>query len=146
MEYVDDRDINLILAAEEFNDDEFENYHTFYDYEENIIRQLMAHGSVLLKGARGSGKSTLLREAASRLNQDKQSSTAYGISISLRHLPLLRTMGEEYENELLKILINKIHEMVKFDFDYDFISESNVYEVQRNLSFLSESIRKERII
>lgn len=121
MELKDNVDVNLMLAVEDFDDDEFVRYHKFYEYEENIIRQLMAHGPVLLKGGRGSGKSALLREAARRLNEDVNHSTAYGVYLSLRHLPLLRTIGREYEEILLKILSDKIRELVKKDFGYDFI-------------------------
>ena len=81
---------DLILACEDFSNEEFLEFHCFFAYEENILAQLMAHGPVLLKGGRGTGKSALLREAARRLNS-KPDSPTYGIYMSLRHLPLLRS-------------------------------------------------------
>lgn len=40
----------LVLAAEEFPEDQFEKFHTFSDYEERIIPSLIAPGPVLLRG------------------------------------------------------------------------------------------------
>ena len=90
---------DLILACEDFSQEDFERYHCFYKYEEHIIVQLLAHGPVLLKGGRGAGKSALLREADRRLK--KKESSACGIYLSLRHLPLLRSQGKQYEEEFL---------------------------------------------
>ena len=95
---------DLILACEDFSPEDFEKYHCFYKYEENIIAQLMAHGPVLLKGGRGAGKSALLREADRRLKLEN--SSACGIYLSLRHLPLLRSQGKQYEDEFLR---NQLH-------------------------------------
>ena len=46
----------LILAAEDCEESQFSSLHCFTDYEERIIKSLMAHGPVLLRGGRGSGK------------------------------------------------------------------------------------------
>ena len=46
-------DAGLILAAEECPRDAFERYHRFSSYDEPIIRKLMAHGPVLVRGGRG---------------------------------------------------------------------------------------------
>jgi len=59
-------DGRLVLAAEEFPEDQFEKFHTFSDYEERIIRSLIAHGPVLLRGSRGRGKSALLKPLRAR--------------------------------------------------------------------------------
>lgn len=139
-------DINLILAAEEFTSEEFIIYHHFFNYEENIIRQLMAHGPILLKGGRGTGKSALLLEADRRLNSNDINSSACGIYLSLRHLPLLRTKGKQYENELLKILIDKIKKIALEKYQYEFNSESGVYEVHNQLVKFSEYIGKRLVL
>ena len=51
----------LVLAAEECSDELFPVLHRFAAFERRIIRSLVAHGPVLLRGGRGSGKSTLMR-------------------------------------------------------------------------------------
>jgi len=51
----------LVLAAEDFSDELFEQFHTFSEYEDRIIRKLISHGPVLIRGGRGSGKSALLK-------------------------------------------------------------------------------------
>lgn len=45
-------DSGLLLAAEECPRDEFEKYHSFAKYERAIIQRIIAHGPVLLRGAR----------------------------------------------------------------------------------------------
>ena len=77
--------VELILACEDFSKEDFEKYHCFYKYEENIIAQLMAHGPVLLKGGRGTGKSALMIEANRRLMDNER---VCGIYLSLRHLTI----------------------------------------------------------
>ena len=52
---------DLILACEDFSNEEFSNFHCFFSYEEGILAQLMAHGPVLLKGGRGTGKRAPIR-------------------------------------------------------------------------------------
>jgi len=81
-------DGRLVLAAEEFPEEQFERFHTFSDYEERIIRSLIVHGPVLLRGSRGSGKSALLKEAYLRVNKPPISEKVIGTYISLRYLPL----------------------------------------------------------
>ncbi|MEE3954135.1 hypothetical protein [Peribacillus frigoritolerans] len=138
--------VNLILAAEDFSPDEFIEYHHFFRYEDNIIKKLMAHGPVLLKGGRGTGKSTLLLEANRRLNNDDNGSNALGIYLSLRHLPLLRTRGKQYEYELLKILIDKIKDVADRRYNYEFMSSPEVYDVHRSLVAFSEEIGKRIVL
>ncbi|MFX3630337.1 MAG: helix-hairpin-helix domain-containing protein [Ectobacillus sp.] len=138
--------VNLILASEDFSSDDFIKYHHFMSYEENIIRQLMAHGPVLLKGGRGTGKSALLREADRRLNEQNGYSHALGVYLSLRHLPLLRSQGKQYEYELLRILIDTMKKIAREKYDFDFSSEPEVYEVHKELVRLSESIGKRIVL
>lgn len=133
----------LILACEDFSQEDFEKYHCFYKYEENIISQLMAHGPVLLKGGRGTGKSALLLEANRRLTG---SSSACGIYLSLRHLKLLRTQGENYEKEFLRILIDAINCEASQKYDYEFVSELDVYEVHNEIIRFAEYIGKRIVL
>ena len=133
----------LILACEDFSQEDFEKYHCFYKYEENIISQLMAHGPVLLKGSRGTGKSALLREANRRL---ATSTSACGIYLSLRHLKLLRTQGEAYEKEFLRILIDAICEVADKYYNYEFVCELDVYEVHNEIIKFSECIKKRIVL
>lgn len=94
-------DYSLILAAEECDPATFNKIHTFSSYEKKIIRSLMAHGPVLVRGGRGSGKSALLIEASRQL---EGSQSAVGIYLSLRYLPLLRSYGEKYEEIFCKLV------------------------------------------
>ncbi|WP_438451924.1 hypothetical protein, partial [Listeria monocytogenes] len=59
-------DDGLVLAAEDCEETDFVRLHRFTEYEDRIIKSLMAHGPVLLRGGRGSGKSALLIEATRR--------------------------------------------------------------------------------
>lgn len=138
--------VNLILASEDFSSEEFIKYHHFLGYEENIIKKLMAHGPVLLKGGRGTGKSALLREADRRLNENTSKSNAIGIYLSLRHLPLLRTRGKQYEIELLKILIDKVCKESQEKYSFTFTADPEVYEVHKELVRLSEHVGKRIVL
>ncbi|WLB53904.1 hypothetical protein [Bradyrhizobium japonicum] len=98
----------LLLAAEECPREEFGDYHSFTRYERTIIQRIMAHGPVLLRGGRGSGKSALLIESYLEMKRS-YSSTIVPIYISLRHLPLLRFEGVEYEAHFCRILAGEIN-------------------------------------
>lgn len=135
---------DLILACEDFSNEEFLEFHCFFAYEENILAQLMAHGPVLLKGGRGTGKSALLREAARRLNS-KPDSPTYGIYMSLRHLPLLRSHGGQYETEFLRILYDQIKESTS-QFGCEIEPFTDVYAAHQALNHLSDSIGKRLIL
>lgn len=104
---VNDDDIHLILAAEDCPPQDFERIHSFAASDDLIIRKLSAHGPVLLRGGRGSGKSALMIEAHRRL---RSSETIFSVYISLRHLPLLRSDGDEYINHFGRILSKCINE------------------------------------
>lgn len=131
----------LILASEDFSEEEFCRYHYFTKYEENIIDQLMAHGPVLLKGGRGTGKSALLREASNRMRKDNNDHVC-GIYLSLRHLPLLRTKGAQYEKEFFVILVDKVKKIALNDYQYDFVSGFDTYSVYQAIIEFSEHIEK----
>jgi hypothetical protein len=132
-------DPKLILAAEEFSDEEFKVYHVFSQYEDKIIRKLISHSPVLLRGGRGSGKSTLLKEAYFRTKVLPISESVFGVYLSLRSLPLLRSNGKDYEKFFCNILINKIKvEICKHNYqDLYFDSEPEVDQIQEKLIELS---------
>ncbi len=97
----------LILAAEDCEPNIFKKIHKFSKYEDNIIRSLIAHGPVLIRGGRGSGKSALLIEAHNRIQDSYK--TIFNVYLSLRHLPLLRSQGEEYEKIFFRLLVPSIN-------------------------------------
>ncbi|MDB5652928.1 MAG: hypothetical protein JWQ94_541 [Tardiphaga sp.] len=101
-------DSGLMLAAEECPPDDFEKYHSFTRYERNIIQRIIAHGPVLLRGGRGTGKSALLIESFLLMKRDYADSVL-PIYISLRHLPLLQSVGAEYQAHLCRILSAEIN-------------------------------------
>jgi hypothetical protein len=108
---------NIFLAAEDCPPQDFERYHLFVEHDERLIRALMAHGPVLIKGGRGVGKSALMLEASRRMSG---SLTTVGIYISLRYLPLLRTTGSEYLTHFAKLTSAEISKKLKKDFERDF--------------------------
>src|SRR5271170_1833110 len=113
---------SLILAAEDCDPDTFAAIHRFSRNDARIISKLLAHGPVLLQGGRGSGKSALLIEASKRLFPQNGNATAIGIYLSLRHLPLLRSSGKDYEAIFCRRLIDRIQEVlgqVGLEFDAD---------------------------
>jgi hypothetical protein len=97
---------SLILAAEDCPADKFEEMHYFSKQEQRFITNLIAHGPVLLKGARGSGKSALMIEASRRMYPANELSSAFGIYISLRHLELLRSKLDFGQKEITSRLID----------------------------------------
>lgn len=103
-------DGQLVLAAEDCDDEDFGRLHCFTEYEERIIKSLMAHGPVLLRGGRGSGKSALLIEAHRRL---KQVPSVLSVYISLRHLPLLQSTGSDYQEFFTRLLGDAVNVAVE---------------------------------
>lgn len=71
MEYEVYEDNSLVLAAEDFDLQEFSEYHFFTSQDRKCISKLRAHGPVLLKGARGCGKSALMKKKLKK-NEKKQ--------------------------------------------------------------------------
>lgn len=136
----------LVLAAEECSDELFPILHKFSSFEERIIRSLMAHGPVLLRGGRGSGKSTLMREAANRLRA--QGSRTLGIYLSLRYLPLLRESGAAYEKFFCDLLCDTIAqelEKLKLD-DPAFPRVEHGGELQRALASLTTRVDRRIVL
>lgn len=102
----EDEENSLVLAAEDCDPDTFDKIHTFSAFENKIIRSLVAHGPVLLRGGRGSGKSALLIEADRLL---KDNATVFSVYLSLRYLPLLRSTGSDYEQIFCTLLLKAIN-------------------------------------
>ena len=103
-----DENSSLFLAAEDCDPSEFEKIHKFSSFERKIIRSLIAHGPLLLRGGRGSGKSALLIEA------DRQIKAGWpnvlSVYVSLRHLPLLRSEGKVYESIFCELLLKALND------------------------------------
>ncbi|SFL61462.1 hypothetical protein SAMN04487943_102461 [Gracilibacillus orientalis] len=145
-------DSELILAAEDFPDEEFEKHHTFSKYENKIIRKLIAHAPVLIRGGRGSGKSALLKEAAFRANKSPINENVLGIYISLRHLPLLRSEGRDYEHFFCRLVIDNISRVLEgtpSESEYEhspFEPAPEIGELQSGLIELSAKLKKRIIL
>ena len=138
---------SLILAAEDCPPEDFGQLHYFSQQEQKFISKLIAHGPVLLKGARGSGKSALMIEASRRMYPQSSESPVLGIYISLRHLELLRSEGEKYEKMLCQLIIqaaNKAVEATNEDIIFEAIP--NITSLQRELSNLSAATGKRIVI
>jgi hypothetical protein len=139
-------DENLILASEEYPPEQFSQYHTFSSYEEKLIRKLIAHGPVLIKGGRGSGKSALLIEACRRLRHFFNEST-FGVYVSLRYLPLLRSEGTQYENYFCSWLSQSINnELVKQNIDITFEYSKSISSLQLTLNDLALELNKRIVL
>ncbi|MCP4695505.1 MAG: hypothetical protein GY862_01465, partial [Gammaproteobacteria bacterium] len=104
MKYDVHEDSSLVLAAEDFDINEFKALHYFTSQDKSSLCHLRAHGPVLLEGAQGCGKSALMIEAVTGLYPRNESSKAIGIYISLRHLDLLRASGTEYMELFCKLV------------------------------------------
>lgn len=136
----------LVLAAEECSDELFPLIHKFSSFEERIIRALIAHGPVLLRGGRGSGKSTLMREAANRLKT--LGSNTFAVYLSLRYLPLLRETGTQYEKFLVELICHAITNELDSSnlLDYSFPQIGHGGELQRALANLANKLDKRIVL
>lgn len=138
---------SLILAAEDCSPEEFQRLHYFSKQEQRFISNLIAHGPVLLKGARGSGKSALIIEAARKMYPGNNLSSTFGIYISLRHLELLRSEGEKYEKMLCQLIIDAVsNAIIKIDNLFEFNALPNITSLQRELANLSIASQKRIVI
>lgn len=144
MNNLDDNDSGLILAAEEFQWEDFKKYHFFSRHDDVIIRKLTAHGPVLLRGGRGSGKSALLMEAHRRMCANEN---IFSVYMSLRYLPLLRSEGDEYVSHFCQLLSKTIANELKIQHqDSEFPSSKNESDLQHNLQELSRNLSKRIVI
>lgn len=139
-------DYSLYLAAEECPPDEFEQLHVFHAHENRIIQALCAHGPVLVRGGRGSGKSALMIEAERRLRLPN--SSVLGIYISLRHVPLLRSTGAEYERLFASLLSQSIDKSLRAaGLDRDLFDEvEDVGALRTKLAELSSRVNKRIVL
>jgi hypothetical protein len=138
-------EFDLILAAEDFPDEDFRSNHTFSVYENKIIRKLIAHGPVLIRGGRGSGKSALMKEAFFRTSDQENKDNIFGVYLSLRYLPLLRSEGKDYENFFCKLVIDKIKQTLS-DESYDFEPAPEIGSLQQELFNLSRKLCKRIVL
>lgn len=129
-------DSELVLAAEECAPEQFDQRHRFSRSDEQVIRKLIAHGPVLLRGGRGSGKSALMIAAERRMYPHNPSGEAIGVYVSLRYLPLLRSTGAEYERYFLELLIRRVASVLE-GADVDVPSEPALGEVKGYLGELA---------
>lgn len=139
-------DSELILAAEDFPDEQFKKYHTFSTYENKIIRKLIAHGPVLIRGGRGSGKSALMKEAFFRVSEPPLSENILGVYISLRHLRLLRSEGKDYESYFCQLVIDHIKRVLGPSEEYNFEPNPDIGELQQALLKLTTNLGKRVIL
>ncbi len=138
---------SLILAAEDCSPEEFEKLHYFSKQEQRFISNLIAHGPVLLKGARGSGKSALMIEASRRMYPEKNLSSTFGIYISLRHLELLRSEGKKYEIMLCQLIIDEVNKIISQVGDiFEFDALPNITSLHRELFSLAIASKKRIVI
>lgn len=141
---MDDADGSLILAAEECSPEEFAKLHRFSSYDEKIIKKLMVHGPVLLRGGRGTGKSALLIEAHNRI---KQISSAFSVYVSLRYLPLLRSAGRDYEIHFCELLSSAINQrLMETDQGINFGNISDPGSLQSEISKLAQVLQKRVVL
>lgn len=134
---------NIFLAAEDCPPEDFEKYHLFVDHDERLIRALMAHGPVLIRGGRGAGKSALMLEAARRISLYGQS---IGVYISLRYLPLLRTTGAEYLSLFAKLVSTEISKSINLTHSKSFPTCLSIEILKESLSELSRATGKRIIL
>ena len=138
-------DSELILAAEDFPDEEFRDNHTFSIYENKIIRKLIAHGPVLIRGGRGSGKSALMKEAFFRTTDPQNKDNIFGVYLSLRYLPLLRSEGNDYMTFFCRLVIDNIKQSLS-DEDLEFQPEPEIGSLQQELFDLSRRIKRRIVL
>lgn len=138
-----DEERGLILAAEDCPPELFDSYHKFSVHDNAIIRKLVAHGPVLIRGGRGCGKSALMIAAFRRLKSGDES--AFGIYLSLRHLPLLRSTGSDYERFFLRLLIESV-DAACARLGYEFAPEVDTHSVRTALNSLANFLGRRIVI
>ncbi|MCC4606240.1 MULTISPECIES: ATP-binding protein [Xanthomonas] len=140
------QEASLILAAEDCEPSAFDSLHKFPSQnDQRIIRTLLAHGPVLLRGGRGSGKSAFMIAAAKRLSLGAADAPAIGIYMSLRHAPLLKSSGDAYEKILCEIIIRSVKDALGTAVG-DFSPSKDVGSLQYELSNLAERLGKRLVL
>ncbi len=143
MEYDVHEDSSLVLAAEDFDVNEFKSFHYFTSEDKKCLCKLRAHMPVLLEGAQGCGKSALMIQAVTGLYPRNESSKAIGIYISLRHLDLLRASGTEYMELFCKLVVSEINKQLDEEVENIIYT---VTELQRELILLSIKHQKRIVL
>lgn len=133
----------LFLAAEECPADEFESKHSFVEHDERLLRALMAHGPVLIRGGRGAGKSALMIEAHRRLQLDP---SRIGFYVSLRYLPLLETTGADYLRTLAQLCSSEIAKAVSDIPELSIGSVSSIEELKGLLLQIAHTLKKRVVL
>lgn len=133
----------IFLAAEDCPPSEFGKYHLFAEHDERLIRALMAHGPLLLRGGRGAGKSALMLEAKRRL---ASSHTSIGFYVSLRYLPLLQTTGEEYLGHFCRLTSAEIGKTLDQEVARSFPSCSSIEQLKVALQALTTSLGRRVVL
>ena len=141
-----DEDQILILAAEECPEDIFDSIHKFTKSDQKIIRKLISHGPVLLRGGRGTGKSAYLIKSHLQMRNEHKDSV-FPVYLSLRYLPLLRSQGTEYDRHFCRILSEKIrNELREQSYGISFDIVHSIDEMHIKLHELADSIRKRIVL
>lgn len=144
-QHLDDEQI-LILAAEECPEENFDVIHKFTRSDQKIIRKLIAHGPVLLRGGRGTGKSAYLIKAYLQIINELKDAV-FPIYLSLRYLPLLRSEGTEYDRHFCKILSERIKtELRKQGHTESFEVVQSIDELHLRLHQLADRIKRRVIL
>jgi len=137
-------DSGLILAAEECPPESFQKFHSFSSHDDVIVRKIMAHGPVLIRGGRGSGKSALLLEAHRRM---KESTSVFPIYVSLRYLPLLQSDGPEYVRHFCILLSEHIQkEISQRALAAEFPAVTDEMQLQLGLAQLSQTLGRRIVL
>ena len=141
-----DVDASLILAAEDCEQSSFDQLHIFTSKNDvRIMRTLMAHGPVLLRGGRGSGKSAFMIAASRQLDPIVPDASAIGIYMSLRHAPLLKSTGDAYGKLLCEIVIRSVRDSLG-QRAAEFSPAPDLSSLQYALARLSESLGKRIVL
>ncbi|HEL2959321.1 TPA: ATP-binding protein [Stenotrophomonas maltophilia] len=139
-------DAGLVLAAEDCEPQVFDEIHKFPSKnDQRVIRTLLAHGPVLLRGGRGSGKSAFMIAASKQLAANNENAPAVGIYMSLRHAPLLKSSGETYGRILCEIIIRSVRDALGDRAD-DFSPEPDAGSLQYELSKLASRIGRRLVL
>lgn len=140
-------DVGVRLAAEEFTDAEFDQYHLFSQSDEQVIRRLLVAGPVLLRGPRGSGKSAYMLAAHMRIKHSEP--TAFSTYISLRHFPLLAAKADEYLTVLVPYVADLIRKEVKeraMHYPEQFESVTTIAELKEVLGELGATLQRRIVL
>lgn len=135
---------SLILAAEQFDPEEFTRAHQFSKNDERVIAKLMVHGPLLLQGGRGCGKSALMLAAVHRLAGPQ--SSALGVYINLKKMAFLRAEGAEYERILCDFIISEVQEHLSKIGGPPFAPTPDVASLQRGIAELSVALGRRVVL